>query len=88
MEFKVQKKSIKVTVGEQSYDLSLPSVAQSKKIKKDLEEVEAGGAVEVMADYVASLGLPKEVVDSLDYDTFLELYSFIHNPKKNSTSTT
>lgn len=82
MEFKVEKKSIRVSIGEQKYDVRVPSVLEQKEVQRKIKEAGNEGSIDVMANHLADLGLPADVVSSLDVDTFLDLYEFIHMPKK------
>lgn len=82
MEFKVEKKSIRLIIDEQTYEMKVPSVMQHMKIRKDIAAASPEDSIQIMADYLISLGLPKEVVESLDNDTFLDLYTFAHSSKK------
>lgn len=82
MEFKVEKKSIKVLVGDKSYDIKVPSVALQKDIQKKIREAGDVGSLDVMSEHLVNLGLPADVVNDLDADTFLDLYEYIHMPKK------
>lgn len=82
MEFKVEKKSIRVVVGEKSYNVSVPSVSKQKEIQNKIKEAGETGSLDIMCEHLVSLGLPSDVVNELDADTFLDLYEFIHTPKK------
>lgn len=83
MEFKVEKKSIRVIIGDSTHEMKVPSVMQHVKVRKDIAAAKPEDSIVVMAEYLTMLGLPKEVVESLDSDTFLDLYTFIHSSKKN-----
>lgn len=87
MEFKVEKKSIRVVIGDKNYDVKVPSVAQQKAIQAKIKESESSNSIDIMSEHLVSLGLPLEIVNDLDADTFLELYEFIHTPKKKLATT-
>ena len=84
MEFKVESKKIKITIGDKSYDMKLPSVMKMQDMQAKLKDAESDKVIPLMADYLKDLGLPNDVVMELDYDTFLDLYSFVNGSKKNS----
>ena len=82
MEFKVEKKSIRVVVGDQKYEIKVQSVQKQKEIQKKLADAGESSSLEIMSEHLVNIGLPLEVVNDLDADTFLDLYEFIHMPKK------
>lgn len=82
MEFKVEKKSVRVVIGDKKYEVKVPSVSQQKEIQKKISEAGSNESLDVMSEHLVNLGLPLDVVNDLDADTFLELYEFIHMPKK------
>ena len=83
MEFKVEKKSIRLTIGDQSFEMKVPSVMQHMDVREKITSAKPEDSIKIMAEYLVGLGLPKDIVDSLDYDTFLDLYTFVHSSKKN-----
>lgn len=83
MEFKVEKKSIRVVVGEEAHEMKVPSVMQQMKNRDEISKAAPEESIKIMADYLVLLGLPRDVVEALDSDTFLDLYTFIHSSKKN-----
>ena len=87
MEFKVEKKSIRVVVGDVVYEMKVPSVMQQMKNREEIKKAESEDSIKIMAEYLIMLGLAREVVESLDSDTFLDLYTFIHSSKKNLPAT-
>lgn len=82
MEFKVEKKSIRVKIGDQAYEVKVPSVMQQKSLQAKLADGGQEKSIDIMTDHLIALGLPAEVINELDVDSFLELYEFIHMPKK------
>ena len=83
MEFKVEKKSVRVVIGELVYEMSVPSVVQHMRIREKISAAPSENSIKIMMEYLIELGLPLSVVESLDSDTFLDLYSFVHSSKKN-----
>lgn len=83
MEFKVEKKSIRVTIDDKSYEMKVPSVVQQMEAREKLAAEGPEKSIPIIISYFELLGLPREVINGLDYDTFLDLYGFIHSSKKN-----
>lgn len=87
MEFKVESKKIKVTMGDNAYEMKVPSVLKMRECQEKLSQAEPTKVLDVIVDYLKDLGLPQEVIMELDYDTFLDLYGFVNGAKKNSPAT-
>ena len=71
-----------MTIGDVVHEMKVPSVMQQKEIQKKIAASGNDNSLDVMSDHLVALGLPLEVVNELDADTFLDLYEFIHTPKK------
>lgn len=88
MDFKASKKTLKVTVGEQVYQLACLSIAEHEQLENGLKGIEPGKAMHYYADLMEKHGLPKDVFFSeFDSDSALELVTLWLSPKKKSQQT-
>jgi hypothetical protein len=78
MEFKVVKKVIKVVVGDETYMVSKPTVSQIEALSK--KESNVGTLVE----FLAELGLPKQVTYDFELDSLNELVALLMPQEKKS----
>lgn len=70
-EFKVVKKTIKVVVGEDSYMVSKPTVAQVEEFSKK------AGTFDDILEFLDMLGLPKAVARDFQFESMQELVTMI-----------
>jgi hypothetical protein len=86
-EWKAKAHKLKITVPSgESYDLRLPSIAENEYLVQELELQGPAKAMSVYLDFFEQLGLPKQVAKTLDSDNFLDLITFVMNPKKGVTT--
>jgi hypothetical protein len=83
LEFK-QKTQINISVYGATHSLHKPTVSEIEdfglkalKNKKDEE------SMELMKGFVSSLGLPREVIDGMEFEHFKQLCDFLTGSKKN-----
>lgn len=86
----VPKKKISIKIGESVYNLSKLTVGQIRAMesKSILEKLKKGsedptGAVIAGADMLCLMGLPQDVVDSLDAEEIAAIMEYVSGPKKN-----
>ncbi len=85
MEFKVKDAGkIMVTAGEANYEIKTPRMFHQLDLEKRLKNTDGGehSSALVMIDWVASLGMPREVLLDMEQATFLELFNAILGVKK------
>lgn len=72
-----------VEVDGTTYELTKPTVAmkQDLSLKLNSKDAKAPNTTDCLVSFVASLGLPKEVIESMDEDNFIELVEFISKKK-------
>ena len=88
MDFKASKKKLKVTVGEQVYELACLSIAEHEQLENGLKGIEPGKAMHFYAELMQEHGLPKDVFFSeFDSESALELVTLWLSPKKKSQQT-
>jgi hypothetical protein len=78
MEFNVVKKYIKVVVGESSFEVVKPTVAQVEAYSK------GDGSFDSLLEFMAQLGLPKDVARDFQFDSLQELLKMILPQEKKS----
>jgi hypothetical protein len=83
MDFKASKKKLKVSVGEQVYELACLSILEHEQLEEGLKGIEPGKAMQFYAEVMAKHGLPKEVFFSeFDSESALDLITLWLSPKK------
>lgn len=84
MEFKLEARA-KTTIdiyGSQ-YEVSKPRVGQIDLLNEDLKKVSNDSdKIKVMIHFIASLGIPEDVVTNLEMDHFTELCEYLASSKK------
>lgn len=76
-----QGSSIKVKIGEQSYDVKKPNNRQLKEFQKSFKEKNEDDALDLLIKMFAALGLPEEISWELNPES-LELITAELLPKK------
>ena len=85
-EWKAKAHKIKITgVSGEVYELRLPTIAENEMLVQELEIQGGAKAMSVYLDFFEKLGLPKEAAKQFDSDNFLDLITFVMNPKKGQT---
>lgn len=79
----IQRTSIDVKIDGITYKLRMPSFLESSKYRKDLELMDsAEKQTDLLMSYLDSLGIPKNVVGSLDPDSIDPILEFVRGGKK------
>lgn len=86
MEFVAKKKTLKVTLDGQSYEMRCPTIGERQAFTDKLKDCKPEEAVQIYANWFSELGLPKEVLFGFDADDFFDFLEFVTNPKKKSQS--
>lgn len=76
-----QGSSIKIKIGEQSYDVKKPNNRQLKEFQKSFKEKSDDEALDLLIKMLATLGLPEEISWELDPES-LQLITTELLPKK------
>jgi hypothetical protein len=82
MEFVSKKKTVKVTIDDKSYQMSLPSMGQVDEIITKVSAVETSQAGQAYMEFFSELGLPVEACKKMDSVDFIEFIGFVMSPKK------
>ena len=77
MEFKSKTYTVEVTINDVKYTLKQPLMGDRLAL-----ETSEKGINSRATDWMVSLGLPLEVIQGLDEETFYEIVSYVNNPKK------
>lgn len=77
IEYKVPKKTIRVTIADKSFEMRLPLRSEAKKINEELASCDPKDAEKLVDDFMKTLGLTEEALDTIDNDEFLDLFSFV-----------
>lgn len=78
----VKTKKVTVDIYGKSFELSKPTVAQANMMRKKMKGLEEGQDIDLMIDFMSMLGMPKEIIDSLEVEHFQTLVEFVLNVKK------
>lgn len=81
-ELKVQPKK-RIRIGDKSYELGEPTVAMAAKLGTIQDGASDLDKLKYAIEFMASLGLPKEVSEELSVDAFKSLIDYILGSKKN-----
>lgn len=79
MSFEVKKSEIKVKIYEKEYNLTKPKVRQVREMQ---EKLKADDKVQAMVDFMALLGLPKEVSEEMEIEHLTMLLDYLSDSKK------
>lgn len=82
MEFVAKKKTLKVSIDGESYEMKCPTIGDRESFTEKLKNAKPEEVVQMYADWYESLGLPKEALYKFDADDFFEFIDFVTNPKK------
>ena len=84
MEFIAKPTLVKVTIGEQTYELRKPTLGEKKKLEIELSSGDfKGTATDITVDWLKSRGLPEEAALQLEEEQALELIALLSGSKKN-----
>jgi very-short-patch-repair endonuclease len=76
------KSKIVVELDGKQYELNKPTVMQKQEYIKQLTSAtDSNSQVQLLIDFVSSLGMPKEVILNMDEDVFMDLFEFINKKK-------
>lgn len=83
MEFVAKRKRLKIVLDSGEYEIQAPSILQIQKLDEALRSRQSDiEAIDIYADFLASLGLPKDALFELDGQLFTELVSFVTKPQE------
>lgn len=83
MEFVARRRKLKIILDSGEYEISAPSILQIQKLDEALRARQSDiEAIDIYADFLSSLGLPREALLSLDGQLFTELVSFVTKPQE------
>jgi hypothetical protein len=81
---KLVKTIIELEVYDKKYELRKPNFKESQMYREALLKLdESGDASIVMMDFLAMLGLPKEIFESLEFGHITEIMEAVTGSKKN-----
>lgn len=84
MEFIAKKRTLKITIDENTYQMGVPSIGDQEALDEKLATAPPRDAIKIYMDFYQSKGLPADALRSLDVDEFVAMTNFVFNPKKNS----
>ncbi len=80
--FEVQKTTEKVKIYGEWYEVKQPTVKDAITMTKKSKEAPTEEALVEMAEYVSSLGIPKEVINEMETDHFIQLVQYLTQGSK------
>lgn len=84
MAFEIQKSTERVNIYGTWYDIRQPTVKEAREISKQVKDKPEDDALGDMVSYVATLGVPKDVLESMETKHFLKLVTYLaEGSKKN-----
>jgi hypothetical protein len=81
MELKLTRKTVKVTYDEKTYDVMVPTTDQLEKFSDSMESKKPNAA-KILRELLVDLGLPEEIIRSMDIWSMNELVEFLSAKKK------
>lgn len=73
---------IVIEIEGKTFELSKPSVLQKQNYIKELSSAADNKIqAECLVNFIVSLGLPRETVENMEEDSFIELVEFINKKK-------
>ena len=82
MNFEVKRKTFKVTLYGETFDVKAPSLRQMDEHNESISGLASKEIVKKTVAFLAELGIPEEKTREMDYDDFLPLVEFIQSAKK------
>jgi hypothetical protein len=83
MVHKIENKKLSIEIFGTTYEVSKPKFKQIVEMEEKLESLQSKEKMLYIQSKLIEYGLPKEVLDELDGDAFVELISVINGTKKN-----
>lgn len=83
MVHKIENKKLSIEIFGKTYEVSKPKFKQIVEMEEKLESLANKEKMLYIQEKLIEYGLPKEVLDELDGDAFVELISVINGTKKN-----
>lgn len=80
MEFKAKRRKLKVTIDETTFEVRFPTLGELSEYRGKLKEDSAND--EKLAEFLESLGLPKQAQNSLEVSDISEIVGLITDQKK------
>lgn len=82
MEYKIpEPKKVKVTIEDRFYDVSIPTIGESRQLEAQLKEDDAK-PIELMVGLLDKKGFPEKESNNMDQESFLALYTYLSSLKK------
>lgn len=84
LDLNLEKKTVyKVGIYGKEYDLRKPTVKEAEQMRKAVKAAGDEPQLEIFSKFLAHLGLPQDVVESMEMDHFVKLTEFLLAGKKN-----
>lgn len=83
-QYKIENKKLSIEILGVVYSISKPKFKQIVEMEDALENMTAKEKLNYIHERLVSYGIPSEVLDNLDGDSYLELIEIVHASKKNS----
>jgi len=80
MDLRLERKKIRLTYGDEQYDVRIPTTKQIKRLSDDLKKKNTD-EVQVLYDLLTELGLPSDVIDDMDFMSLNELVDYLSGKK-------
>lgn len=87
-EFVSKKKTVRITVDGQAFEMKCPSIQDSESLTDELSKCDSSLVFEVYQNNFEKWGLPKSVCKQMDREDFVDLIKFIFNPKESGPQAT
>lgn len=82
MEFKAQRRTLKVTIDEKVYNVKFPLSGQIEEWRENSKGKPGEEAEDSLKDLLAELGLPREAIKQLEIADYQEIVRILTNQKK------
>lgn len=80
MEFKAKRRKLKVTIDEMTFEVKFPTLGELSEYRAKVKD--APESEEHLAEFMASLGLPKDAQKSLEPSDISEIVGLLTDQKK------
>lgn len=81
---KLTRTVFEVEIDGKTFNIRKPNFRESQQYREELLKIgETGDAAEVMKDFLAKLGLPKEIFETLEFGHISEIMEAVTGSKKN-----
>lgn len=80
MGFETKRKTLKITIEDQTVTVKAPSLAQYEELHDTLQGKEGSEVTKIYMNFLNSVGIPQEMVKELDQEGFLAVIQYMQNP--------